>query len=418
MDEEQSYLDRLSSMDLYKTLEEKRLALGQKRADLLTKMNQEQALTPQQATMSGLASIIPMLAGLAIAGKRGGIAGAEVGLQTGGSMMDKYGKQQEKESALAKAQYDLYGDQEKELSTLQRDYQKAAYGADINTERDESRELMKRETNRLDPRGTKITVNNDTTPEGYSPPAELTKEARGRASMQQRLSSLVESFNTDPELNKLLGEAPATRPDGSVDIGAGVDLLIRGLTEKSGIAANTLSAEKKAQVGQLLSEYLKSISGAAVSDPEYQRVARNMTGDGALIPANWAASIDYLTRFAEQDRQGTLTELATDYRLGNGIAAGSPEDIAYRQRLETILPPISRMKGPMRPRAANAVEGTKDAIPVIFRQAEEAGNRIVEKFRDGAGNKVAKFADGTFRREDGTLVDDQGVPIQGGSSGR
>lgn len=394
------FLTRLASLQPYQDNTAEMDALKQKKANLLTQMTEAKAgLSPTQAGMSGLMSVLPLLAGLAIAGKQGGVAGSQVGLTTGQGMLEKFKQDAETKYDKAKLGYDAADEEYKDLRGAQRDMTKSAMSAQFGAQRDAMREDLKRGTYaQYGGPGAKVSVN--LPPDKYTPGKKLTEEISGSGALIGRMNSLVESFYSDPELQALLEEKPATRPDGSIDLSAATDLLIRGLTEKTGIAASTLSAEKKAQVGQLLGRYLKELSGTAVSDPEYQRVVRNMTGDGSIIPADWGTAVRLVSNYAEGDRQALLEKARLDYLAQNpGLAVDGPEAGQYVERLNQMIPSISAnaMRGMAeRGKAPNSVQGIKDIVSDAVEAKEVDGMTVVKK------------QDGTFvRLEDNAIWNSQ-----------
>lgn len=358
-----SYLSQIASLPLYQQAMNKQKELEQQRLDLLTKANAKNSLTPQQALTSGVASVLPMIAGLMIAGKRGAVLGSEVGGNTAASMVKNYQDQQGQEAAQAKAKAELLQEESKRLGGLTDSLQKSAYSADLGSSRDMNKLEFQRETQRMyGNKGTNVTIQN-TPADKYVPSKKLVEEASARSALQTSLTSLVDRIMTTPELSPLLDEKPATREDGSIDLSATFDLLARKLSEKSGLAANTVSSAARAEIGKAIGEFLKALSGTAVSETERAEVNKIITGDGVL-PADWGTALGYIARFAESDRRSLIDKMHAEYRLQQNMLPDDQESVNYRERLERQFPKFSPTgsSGLGYPKAMNAVEGVKAVL--------------------------------------------------------
>lgn len=258
------------------------------------RLNQKEGLSKGEMVALGLLNIIPTVIGGAVAGAAGAAAGAEAGIAATGTLAQVKGQERD---ALTK-----------QLQAAQELEAKQAAAAQQSSER---REYKERE---LDLRRQALAQSKEQ--------SELNRNFReeGRALLSDKevaeLSDIDKSLSV---LNRIKAEKPNinTGPASAAQSWA-AQLVGMDDSEKSAF---------KALVGDQLAQYIKSISGAAVSEQEAQRLLQNIPkiSDQDETFTTKLAELEKTLREGRQIRTQNLRRRGKDVSQFQAPASGSSE---------------------------------------------------------------------------------------------
>lgn len=278
--------------------------IGPKQNDLLESLNKGPGVSKSTAMINGVMTLLPLIMGLAVAKKRGGVIGGQFGMQMGQQLNADAEKKSKDEYEKDKFQYDLLKDEsktlgdrafqlEKDATTGTADDQASIFKSGLDLQNDKEKILFK---SQVDPeKGTTIHMPGQA--------AELSPDQQKRADdAAMQIDGIAATIrDIDTIIPNWREQTPIVREDGSLDI----DRMIEGAAQKVSyklFGAQTEQDLARAKVGRMLAQRLKLISGTAASDAERLNSSTYMVGDGILAPAAWPVAM-YLLETEKNDQK-------------------------------------------------------------------------------------------------------------------
>ncbi len=310
--------------------------IGPKQNDLLESLNKGPGVSKSTAMINGVMTLLPLIMGLAVAKKRGGVIGGQFGMQMGESLNASAEKKSKDEYDKDKFQYDLLKDESKTLGDRAFQLEKDTLTGSTDDQADVAKEFLKAKINPSASKTFLTVQNNEGTNQTVSEPVR----AQNQADMKiiNQADDVINYVNQIAP--QLLDEKPAFNEDGSLSIPDAGNLMGRKFIDYLG-GVQTKEAAAQAEMGTMLAAIIKEQSGTATPDPEFVRLSRNITGDGVLLPAAWPVAIAKIKQLAEK-RQRDI-EARTEFDDTQNRYPSKVGEVVSRRRQSNSQRPITSL---------------------------------------------------------------------------
>lgn len=255
-----------------------------------------------QALAAGIMSLAPALIGMAIAKKKGGAMGAEVGLGTSGSYLAQVEKRNKSDQNAAKAQALTEEEELKELRGERKDALKTKRAQEFQGQRDEYIQ------GRMDDRASKY--RSGTTINMPGKPFELSGKSQElvRSNLQMAKSGQDILDYVSEKAPKLLDESFQDEK-GDWDLKKSSDVYAHRIGDFFA-GGETEHGKFLQRLNNFISKYQKELSGLASTDKEFDRIYGQIVRSGAVVPQTVPQTLGMIEYLQNASKGNARAEVA------------------------------------------------------------------------------------------------------------